>query len=88
MKRARHWVSPEATMQTEALSPPPDRFVNDVEAAAILGLSRGYLRTLRVRGGGSPYSTFGKAVRYRLPLLLEWADSRTVASTSDRPDIH
>lgn len=75
-------------MQLENVTPAPDRFVNDIEAAAILGLSRGYLRSLRVRGGGSPYSTFGKAVRYRLPVLLDWAGSKTVTSTSDADTVH
>ncbi len=66
----------------------PDRFVTDVEAAALLGLSRGYLRALRVRGGGAPYANFGKAVRYRLPVLMDWAESKTVASTSQGQTTH
>jgi hypothetical protein len=58
-----------------------DRLINDVEAAAILSLSPSYLRSLRVSGGGASYVKIGRAVRYRLPVLLAWANSNTVAAT-------
>ena len=61
-----------------------NRFVNDTEAGALLSLSPGHLRHLRVRGGGPPFSNFGRAVRYHIPTLLDWGRSKTVASTSDR----
>jgi excisionase family DNA binding protein len=62
----------------------PDRYVDDAEAAQILSLSRSYLRQLRIRGGGCPFSTFGRAVRYRLSDLHQWAASKAATSTSDR----
>jgi hypothetical protein len=62
----------------------PDRYVNDIEAARILGLSRSYLRQLRVTGGGCAFSTFGHAVRYRLSDLYAWAEGRSATSTSTR----
>ena len=62
----------------------PDRFVDDNIAADLLGLSRSYLRQLRVSGGGPRFSAFGRAVRYRLSDLFGWASSKSVASTSER----
>lgn len=61
-----------------------DRYIDDGEAAAILGLSRSYLRQLRVRGGGPKFASFGRAVRYRVTALHAWADAKMSASTSDR----
>lgn len=60
-----------------------DRFIDDVEAAEMLGLSRSYLRQLRLRGGGCRFSRFGRAVRYRVGDLLAWADDNSASSTSE-----
>lgn len=60
-----------------------DRFVDDREAATILGLSRSYLRQLRVKGGGCRFVRFGRAVRYRLADLYTWADQNSSLSTSE-----
>lgn len=61
----------------------PDRFVDDRFIAEVLGLSRGYLRQLRVRGGGPKFSRFSaKAIRYRVGDALAWAAERSVSSTS------
>lgn len=73
----------EATPQASA-KPAPDRFVDDGEAGEILGLSRSYLRQLRLRGGGPRFSSFGRAIRYSLAGLYEWAASKSATSTSDR----
>jgi hypothetical protein len=62
----------------------PDRFVDDVEAAALLSLSRSYMRQLRFKGGGCAFSSFGRAVRYRVSDLFEWAASKSATSTSNR----
>jgi len=69
---------------TEAHTTSPDRFVDDAVASEMLGLSRSYLRQLRVTGGGPRFSAFGRAVRYRLSDLFAWAGSKSVASTSER----
>lgn len=61
-----------------------DRYVDDAEAAPILKLSRSYLRQLRLKGGGPRFSTFGRAVRYRVSDLFTWAESKSATSTSDR----
>lgn len=60
------------------------RYVGDLEACRILGLSRSYLRRLRVEGGGPTFSSFGRAVRYRVDNLYSWADSRARSSTSEQ----
>jgi hypothetical protein len=62
---------------------PSERYVDDRVAADILGLSRSYLRALRVRGGGPRFSALApKAIRYRVSELMRWAEGRTRASTS------
>lgn len=63
---------------------PQDRYVDDVEAANLLSLSRSYLRQRRLKGGGPPFSSFGRAVRYRLGDLYDWAASKSARSTSER----
>ena len=69
-------------------SPPPspasDRYVSDVEAAQILGLSRSYLKGLRGEGGGPKFAKLGSAVRYKVAELHAWAAEKTVGSTSER----
>lgn len=67
---------------------PADRFVTDIEAGALLGLSPGHLRHLRVRGNGPSYSNLGRAVRYHVPTLVDWAKSKEVASTSASKALH
>ena len=62
----------------------PDRYVGDTEAAELLGLSRSYLRQLRVSGGGCPFASFGRAIRYRTSDLYAWAAAKTASSTSER----
>jgi hypothetical protein len=62
----------------------PNRFVNDKQAAELLGLSRSYIRALRVKGGGCVYYTpgGGRAVRYKVSDLIAWAESSAKTSTS------
>lgn len=60
-----------------------DRYIDDREAAEMLGLSRAYLRNLRVSGGGCRFSKFGRAVRYRVGDLLAWANDNSASSTSE-----
>lgn len=61
-----------------------DQFIGDEQAAELLGLSRSYLRKLRVMGGGPRFSKISpRAVRYRVGDLLAWASSKSVSSTSE-----
>ena len=66
----------------QAPSPQVDRYVDVKGAADILALSTHYLNRLRVVGGGPPYSTFGRAVRYSVSDLHAWASSKRTRSTS------
>ena len=61
-----------------------DRYVDVKEAASILGLGPDYLNKLRLTGGGPPFSTFGRAVRYSVAALHAWAASKSARSTSER----
>lgn len=71
--------------QRAAVSAPTiDRYVDDAEAAEILGVSRSYLRQLRCKGGGPPFASFGRAVRYSIATLHGWAASKLATSTSTR----
>jgi predicted DNA-binding transcriptional regulator AlpA len=74
------------TQLQEAPSAPAakDRYVDDIDTAEILGLSRSYLRQLRLRGGGPRFSTFGRAIRYRIGDVHDWAASKSATSTSER----
>lgn len=62
----------------------PDRYVDDAEAGEILGLSRSYLRQLRLKGGGPRFCSFGRAIRYSVAELHAWATSKSASSTSER----
>ena len=67
----------------EASSLTKEHFIDDQRAADLLGLSRSYLRQLRVKGGGPRFSALArKAIRYRVGDLLEWAALRSATSTS------
>ena len=61
-----------------------DRYINDREAADLLGLSRTYVRQMRLSGDGPRFFNFGRAVRYRLTDLHAWAEARAMTSTSER----
>ncbi|UQV19653.1 helix-turn-helix domain-containing protein [Brevundimonas albigilva] len=75
-------LATQSTLRPAAV-PATDRFIDDVEAAEMLGLSRSYLRQLRLRGGGCRFSRFGRAVRYRVGDLLAWANDNSASSTSE-----
>lgn len=62
---------------------PPEqiRFVTDRQAAVLLSVSRSHLMHLRIRGGGPPWVTIGRAVRYRLSDITTWADGQTQGKT-------
>ncbi len=68
-----------------AVAPPlnPDAYLNDPQTADLLGVSPGWLRQLRLRGGGPQYAKLGRAVRYRVGDILAWANSHVRHSTSE-----
>lgn len=74
-------------MSTEILdeAKPADEkaWLTEQEAASRLRLSWQMLQKLRYAGGGPPYGQFGRAVRYRIDLLDEWANAQLRRSTAD-----
>ena len=62
---------------------PRNHYVSDLVAAQILGLSRSYLRQMRVSGNGPAFSKLGgRAIRYRVGDLFAWAGANARTSTS------
>ncbi|SMP42452.1 Helix-turn-helix domain-containing protein [Desulfonatronum zhilinae] len=59
-------------------------YVNDVAAAARLGLSVKTLRAWRLQGRGPRYLKLGRAVRYLVQELDAWASRRTVIPIQER----
>jgi len=58
------------------------QFVDVNGAAKILNISPSFLNKLRMTGNGPAFAKFGFHVRYSVEALLQWAESRTRASTS------
>lgn len=76
-------------MLTPLTAPDPDQYLITPAAADLLGMSAAYLRKLRLVGGGPAFVTLGSGtradgVRYRRGTLLDWAESRSARSTSER----
>ncbi len=61
------------------------RLVDTKAAADHLGLAVVTLERARVVGDGPAFCRFGRAVRYRLCDLDEWASARRVTSTTQQP---
>ena len=64
-------------------------FLTTAEAANRLGLAKKTLERWRWSGDGPPFTKLGRATRYDIRLLDEWAAQRVRQSTSDgssRPD--
>jgi excisionase family DNA binding protein len=57
-------------------------YVNTAEAARFLGLAKSTLDSLRVRGGGPSFHKFGRAVRYHLSDLQQYAEQTRRLTTS------
>ena len=65
-------------------TPSPQSYITDAEAARFLSLSPGWMRQLRLLGGGPRYSKLGRAVRYRFADLIAWAEERSTSCTSEK----
>ncbi|QQN66732.1 helix-turn-helix domain-containing protein [Bradyrhizobium diazoefficiens] len=62
----------------------PDKpFLNTVEAAAWLRLTKNTLEKMRVNGRGPAYRKHGRYVRYHIEDLVEWSHANKRRSTSD-----
>lgn len=61
-----------------------DRLIDENEAAAFIGYSVRALQGWRVKGGGPRFiKVSSRSIRYRRRDLIEWAESRLRASTSE-----
>jgi predicted DNA-binding transcriptional regulator AlpA len=63
---------------TPLIAPDPTRYVNEMEAAAILGYAVQTLRNWRGRSAGPPYVKRGRSIRYRREDLVAWMEKAKV----------
>jgi hypothetical protein len=62
----------------------PDKpFLNTLEAAAWLRLTKNTLEKMRVQGNGPAYRKHGRYVRYHIEDLVEYSQANRRRSTSD-----
>lgn len=81
------FVEPNAKTNSEvsalALAATNDEFMSNDDAANLLGLSPRTLERFRLEGRGPKFFKFGRVVRYRRSMTLDWAASQLRSSTSD-----
>ena len=67
------------------MNPSLPRYVDEREAAAILGLKRGTLANWRSQRRGPKYQRpgGGRFIRYRVDVLIAWAEEITVTPELD-----
>jgi len=70
-------------MADEAKKPPDPPFLNTVEAAAWLRLTKNTLEKMRVQGRGPLYRKHGRYVRYHIDDLVDYSQGNKRSSTSD-----
>lgn len=77
--RLRHQRFPThgaAAMQTQT----PDDFLNEDEAATLLGVNVSWMRRKRNFGGGPPFVRLGHLVRYKRSDLMVYVGQNTYTS--------
>jgi len=70
-------------MPQRASSPDQPQFLTPTEAGAYLRLSARTLENYRTLGGGPRFRKFGRSIRYTIPDLDAWVESRAFEMTSD-----
>lgn len=70
-------------MADEAKKEPEPSFLNTVEAAAWLRLTKNTLEKMRVQGRGPVYRKHGRYVRYHIEDLVDYSRANKRSSTSD-----
>ena len=70
-------------MADEAKKAPEPPFLNTVEAAGWLKLSKNTLEKMRVQGRGPVYRKHGRYVRYHIEDLVDYSQAAKRSSTSD-----
>lgn len=63
--------------------PIPDRLIDEVEAADILGVKKQTMGVWRIRGCGPAFVKIGRLVKYKLSDIRNYIDSRTVSNTAE-----
>lgn len=58
------------------------KLIDDIDVSMKIGMSKSWLRGMRVKGGGPPFYKLGNAVRYDDNEVYEWLESRKCTSTS------
>jgi hypothetical protein len=59
------------------------KYIDEIQAASILGVSRKAMQNWRWRGVGPHFHRFEGCVRYQLSELLAYAEARRVQSTTE-----
>lgn len=68
----------DALRPRQATTPDRSRFLNEIEAAELLGISERTLQRYRVEGGGPPFTRIGaRRIAYPEAGIVEWAAART-----------
>jgi predicted DNA-binding transcriptional regulator AlpA len=67
---------------SNALADHEQAYLNEVELAEWLNISRRTLQGWRLRGGGPAYEKFGRSVRYGISKVRAWIAERERTSTS------
>ena len=55
-----------------------EKLLTEKEAAALVSVRAQTLSKWRMLGEGPPFTRVGRAIRYRLSLLMDWLEARTV----------
>lgn len=61
------------------------KYMTEVEAAAISGMSRGWHQRKRLEGDGPPFIKLERRIMYDVDRYLQWFEDRTRTSTSEYP---
>jgi hypothetical protein len=80
-RAAGHGASEMTVDEKKEPEPPP--FLNTVEAAAWLRLTKNTLEKMRVQGRGPIYRKHGRYVRYHIEDLVDYSQGSKRRSTSD-----
>lgn len=62
--------------------PLSNRFTSERDAAEFLGVSVKTMQSWRAKGEGPRFAKFGRAVRYNVKELTDWAESQQHTSTA------